>query len=60
MGGALVGVVAVLGTPAGFASLPTLVVGVVVGVAVYGAVVVVTRVREVDQVVSRLRGRFTR
>ncbi len=60
MGGALVGVVAVLGTPAGFASLPTLVVGVVVGLAVYGAVVVVTRVREVDQVVSRLRGRFSR
>ena len=60
MGGALVGVVAVLGTPPGFASLPTLVVGVVVGLAVYGAMVVVTRVREVDQVVSRLRGRFTR
>jgi putative peptidoglycan lipid II flippase len=58
MGAALVGVLTALDTPVGFGSLPALLVGVAVGVIVYGALIVLARIPEVDQLVARLRGRF--
>ena len=54
------GVVEVLGTNPGFGSLPTLLAGLVIGVAIYGFAVWALRVREIDQLIGRLRSRLTR
>jgi putative peptidoglycan lipid II flippase len=56
----VVAVVEVLGTGSGFGSLPTLVAGLVAGVAIYGFAVWALRVREIDQLLTRLRSRLTR
>ena len=53
-------VVEVLGTGSGFGSLPSLIVGVIVGVVIYGFGVWALRVREIDQLLGRVRARLTR
>jgi putative peptidoglycan lipid II flippase len=56
----VVAVVEVLGTGSGLGSLPTLVAGLVAGVVVYGFAVWALRVREIDQLLTRLRARLPR
>ncbi len=54
------GIVLVMGSPTGFASLPTLVVAGAAGAAVFALAAWRLRIPELDQVVARLRGRFGR
>ena len=58
MGAAVAGVVWMLGSPSGFGSLPSLLAGMAVGIVVFSVAVWLLRVREIDQLLAKVRARL--